>query len=59
MTKETISTEDIKVIQRGAKCGVRKALELLCPWGERYVRVEGGYMVFESETDYETWKNQK
>ena len=29
------------------------------PEAEKIVKVEGGYMVFETVTEYETWKNQK
>jgi len=28
------------------------------PWACWIVKVEGGYMAFESATDYKTWKNQ-
>ena len=30
-----------------------------CPWQSRTAKINGGYMCFESITDYETWKNQK
>lgn len=30
-----------------------------CPWAERIVKVCDGFMCFESEADYHTWKNQK
>ena len=29
------------------------------PWAAKVVKVEGGYIAFESVTDYETWKRQK
>lgn len=29
------------------------------PWASIAVEVEGGYMAFESVTDYEIWENQK
>lgn len=29
------------------------------PEAVKIVKVDGGYMVFESQADYETWKNQK
>ncbi len=29
------------------------------PWAAKIVEVEGGYMAFESMTDYETWNNQQ
>jgi hypothetical protein len=31
----------------------------LAPWAEKVIRVEGGYLAFESAADYKTWKNQK
>lgn len=33
--------------------------EAMCPWAAKIVEVEGGFMCFESITDYETWMNQK
>ena len=33
--------------------------QLECPWAEMVVKVEGGYLCFESIDDYETWNNQK
>lgn len=30
-----------------------------CPWATDVITVVGGYMCFETETDYEIWKNQK
>lgn len=29
------------------------------PWAAKVVKVEGGYMAFESVADYEVWKRQK
>ena len=37
----------------------RKAALDACPWAAKVVKVEGGYMCFESVTDYETWRRQK
>lgn len=31
----------------------------LAPWAAKVVKVDGGYMAFESVADYETWKRQK
>ncbi len=28
-------------------------------WAVKIVKVEGGYMAFESRDDFNTWKNQK
>ena len=32
--------------------------EQLAPWAAKIVEVDGGYMAFESITDYETWVGQ-
>jgi hypothetical protein len=32
--------------------------EKQCPWASKIVEVDGGYMAFESMTDYETWAAQ-
>lgn len=37
----------------------REVAKKECPWAAKIVKVEGGYMCFESITDYNTWKNQK
>ena len=37
----------------------RKEARMICPWAEKIVKVEGGWMCFESMRDYEIWKNQK
>jgi hypothetical protein len=31
----------------------------LAPWASRFIKVDHGYMCFESESDYQTWKGQK
>lgn len=30
-----------------------------CFWASKFTKVVGGYMCFESVSDYETWKKQK
>ena len=35
-----------------------KAMEE-CPWASKIVKVQGGFLCFESITDYTIWKNQK
>ena len=30
-----------------------------CPWASVFIRVTGGYMCFESYSDYRMWLNQK
>jgi len=37
----------------------RKEAKGKAPWASRIVKVEGGYMAFESIADYETWRKQK
>ncbi len=37
----------------------RKQVVARYPEAAKIVKVEGGYMVFEFMSDYETWKNQK
>lgn len=31
---------------------------IIAPWAAEIVEVEGGFLAFESATDYETWINQ-
>jgi len=40
-------------------CRTRKTAINHAPWASKIVKVEGGYMAFESVTDYAVWKNQK
>ena len=37
----------------------RDAVKDNCPWAAEIVEAEGGWMVFESAADAETWKNQQ
>ena len=37
----------------------RKTAVKLAPWACKIVKVEGGYMAFESWDDLRTWRNQK
>lgn len=37
----------------------RAQAKRLMPWASKIVKVDGGYMGFESIDDYETWRNQK
>jgi len=36
-----------------------KQARKLAPWAAKIVKVEGGYMAFESVSDYQTWRKQK
>jgi hypothetical protein len=40
-------------------CKTRKTAVKRVPWAAKIVKVGGGYMAFESITDYHIWKNQK
>lgn len=41
------------------ECGTRKQAQVACPWAAKIVKVEGGYMCFESVDDYNTWLRQR
>ena len=45
--------------QQFTEAKTRKEAKEIMEWAERIVKVEGGYMGFESEQDYLIWKNQK
>lgn len=30
-----------------------------CPWAAKIVKVEGGYLAFESLADWKTWRKQR
>lgn len=47
MKKETIQTES------------RKEAINQMPWAAKIVKVDGGYIGFESIVDYQIWQNQK
>ena len=40
-------------------CKTRKTAVKRATWASKIVKVEGGYMAFESWDDYKIWKNQK
>lgn len=37
----------------------RKEAKKECPWAEKIVKADGGYLCFESYQDYLLWKRQK
>jgi len=39
--------------------GSRKAAVSACPWAAIIVKVDGGYLAFESIVDHRRWKRQK
>ena len=38
---------------------IRRAIKEVYPWATEIVDADGGWMVFESAADAETWKNQQ
>jgi hypothetical protein len=51
--------EGVKMRKELIVCKTRKTAVKRAPWACKVVKVEGGYMAFESWDDYNTWKNQK
>jgi hypothetical protein len=45
--------------QETVEVKTRKTAIKRMPWASKIVKVEGGYMGFESITDYDTWNNQR
>lgn len=41
------------------KASSAKQAHKLAPWAAKVVKVEGGYIAFESVADYQTWRKQK
>ena len=41
------------------ECKSRSAAKHQCLWAAIIAKVDGGFMAFESASDYYTWKNQK
>jgi hypothetical protein len=41
------------------ECKTRRTALRRCPWACIAAKLDGGFMVFESVTDYLIWKNQK
>ncbi len=41
------------------ECKTRKTAERRAPWAAIIIKVEGGYMAFESREAHTTWLNQK
>lgn len=40
-------------------CRTYGTAKRLCPWSAVIAKVDGGFICFESVTDYQTWKNQR
>jgi hypothetical protein len=47
----------MRVIMIG--CKTRKTAVKRSPWACKIVKVDGGYMAFESWADYRTWADQR
>ena len=45
--------------QQFVEAKTRKQAQKICSWAEKIVKVDGGYICFESYQDYLVWKNQK
>lgn len=45
--------------QQFIECKSRAAANRRAPWACKIVKVCGGYMAFESISDYEIWRTQK
>jgi len=43
----------------GMKCYTLAEVKAAEPNAAKIVKVEGGWLVFDSQTDYETWRKQK
>ena len=41
------------------ECKSRSTAARRNPWAEVIIKVDGGYLCFESDDDYRTWKNQR
>ena len=46
-------------VQLYVDCKCRKTVARRAPWAAVVAKCDGGYMAFESVTDYKTWKGQK
>lgn len=44
--------------QQFVECDTIEEAQAKCPWAAEIVEVDGGYMCFESVSDYETWAAQ-
>lgn len=45
--------------QQFIECVSRNTAKRRCPWAAKIVRVDGGWLAFESVDDWRTWRNQK
>ena len=54
--------EDMEVYSKPGNTdhrAVRPRLDRLVPWAEKIIKVWGGWMAFESDPDFKTWRSQK
>jgi len=54
---QTKGDEDMKIMMIESK--TRKSAMKRAPWAAKVVKVSGGWLAFESITDYTVWKKQK
>ena len=47
------------MLSKFVECKSKAVAYKKCPWASVIIRVTGGYMCFESYSDYMVWKNQK
>jgi len=45
--------------QQFVDCKSRKTAWRRCPWAAAIIKVEGGFLAFESLDDWQTWDRQK
>ena len=55
----TINNEDTQMRKEFIECKCRKTAIKHCPWASKIVKVCGGYLAFESWSDFNVWKNEK
>ncbi|WP_449369715.1 hypothetical protein [Thiomonas sp.] len=41
------------------RCASRSTAQRRCPWASVITKVEGGFLCFESRTDFATWRRQR
>ena len=67
MRRETITDEQVRAEQeafakkhpRHVPIGPKEAVNRLVPWAAVVTLVDGGWMAFESENDYNQWSEQR
>jgi len=52
-------TEETDMRREYIECKTRATAARRCPWAAAIAKVEGGYIAFESSSDYRVWRAQK